>query len=282
MKLSNIKALRRVALPLLRLTATDITMRHPHVPEVRFQLNSFRHKGYWYFSKLREEKTMKLFTSLIEPGTHVVEVGGHIGFISIFFMKLVGPNGRVTVFEPGSNNLPYIRRNLRSASVLGAETGLIEKAVGKHVGEVKFFEDSLTGQNNSAVPAFEGLKRNAEAAFSAITTTERVVPVTTLDSEFKDVKVDFIKIDVEGFEKSVLHGAESLIESQKPVMMVEIQTDEAEIHRLFTSRGWVMFLETGEKVSDASQLRGNVFVLHSSAHSRMLRDVFHVEGGADC
>ena len=278
--LNNIKAFRRILLPLLRMTSRDISIRHPYTPSVRLSLNSFKHKGYWYFGKRREEKTMNLFARLIQPGAHVVEVGGHVGLISIYFMSLVGSNGQVTVFEPGSNNLPYIRRNLIAANKLVAKTNLIEKAVSDYIGETRFFEDPLTGQNNSAVPAFEGLKANAAAAFATATTSERTVKLTTLDSEFKKSRVNFIKIDVEGYKKAVVYGAQEIIENQKPVIMVEIQADEEELFEFFADRGWVMFRETAEKISDASQLRGNIFVLHKTAHALILKSIFHQEIGA--
>jgi len=97
-------------MPLLKATAFDLSIAHPWVPPSRFRLNSFRHKGYWYHGKSRELRTMQLFAKLIRPNDTVAEVGGHIGFISMFFAKLVGDNGRVVVFEPGSNNLPYLRQ----------------------------------------------------------------------------------------------------------------------------------------------------------------------------
>lgn len=55
---------------------------------------------------------MKKFSELISSGDTVVEIGGHIGFISQYFSQLVGEEGKVIVFEPGSNNLQYIKKNI--------------------------------------------------------------------------------------------------------------------------------------------------------------------------
>jgi FkbM family methyltransferase len=49
---------------------------------------------------------------LIRSGETIVEIGGHIGYLSIYLSDLVGPQGRVYVFEPGPNNIPYIRKNI--------------------------------------------------------------------------------------------------------------------------------------------------------------------------
>lgn len=277
MKISRNSVLRRLIMPLLRITAIDMTIRHPHVRKVRISLNSFMHKGYWFHRKLREKNSMYLFSRLIKPGNQVVEVGGHIGFISIYFAHLLGAGGRLTVFEPGANNLPYVRRNIKAALALGPEIKLIEKAVGDRVGEVVFFEESLTGQNNSAVADFEGLKRNANFAFTTVSTSKTFVPMTTLDNEINGI-VDFIKVDVEGFEKFVLLGAKELIERCKPALMVEIQADEVDIFNFFSDRGFLMFSENGLSLMSPPELRGNVFVLHSVAHANALESIFdHIQ-----
>ena len=274
MNISRILVLRKIFLPILQLTAIDITIRHPYVHKVRCSLNSFKHKGYWYFRKNREKATMNLFSLLIKPNAHVVEVGGHIGFISIFFMKLVGSGGRLTVFEPGTNNLPYIKRNIQAASAIGATATLIEKAVGDRIGDVTFYEEALTGQNNSVVKNFKGFEQNAKNSFSKAKTVERMVPMTTLDKTLKDHPVDFIKIDVEGFEKYVLFGADETIDRYKPMLMVEVQADEDDIFNFFRDKGWLMFSDKGIGLLSPAELKENVFVLHEVAHAEVINSVF--------
>lgn len=75
---------------------------------------------------------MELFAELIAPGQHVVEAGGHLGFITADFAKLAGATGQVTVFEPGSSNFPYIRGNIAGFSAVSTLVSitLVEKAVG--------------------------------------------------------------------------------------------------------------------------------------------------------
>ena len=113
--------LRRAVLPLLKWTAIDVGISHPWIPKQRIVLNSFRHKGYWFHGKAREKTSMELFAKLIAADSRVIEVGGHIGFISQYFSHLVGREGKVFVFEPGSNNLPYIRRNIAKLKNISLE-----------------------------------------------------------------------------------------------------------------------------------------------------------------
>lgn len=48
---------------------------------------------------------MKTLAELARPGDTVVELGGHIGYLSVHLAKIVGDDGTVIVFEPGPNNL---------------------------------------------------------------------------------------------------------------------------------------------------------------------------------
>lgn len=271
MKIYRIRALRRIALPLLKIFSRDIKIRHPWVIGRKVFLNSFKHKGYWYHGKNREKNSMKLFGLLIDKGSTVVEIGGHIGFISMFFGHLVGTQGRVFVFEPGSNNLPYIRRNIESGISPGGNViQLIEKAVGAENGVASIYEDSLTGQNNSLVRDFDGLRANVKFSYVKSNVQERLVPVITLDSFLDGKFVDFIKIDVEGFEWSVLRGAAKTIESLQPAVMVEVQANEKEIFYFFKEKGYVLFDQFCIELSSSEFLKNNVFCLHTLNHANFI------------
>jgi FkbM family methyltransferase len=265
MSFYRITLLRKLFLPLLKIFAKDISIQHPWVRRKKVRLNSFKHKGYWFHGKNRERRTMELFSDLIVPGSTVVEVGGHIGFISIYFDHLVGPKGRVFVFEPGSNNLPYIRSNVSGCPGVT----LIEKAVGAKIGVAEFYEDSLTGQNNSLVRDFDGYKQNAKNAFVKSTVQTRSVSVVTLDSILEVRSCDFIKIDAEGYEWGVICGAKETIKSH-PAIMVEVQANEYEIYAFFSNNGYFMFNDSGVELLSPRSLEGNVFCLHKDKHSKYI------------
>ena len=261
-------ALRKIFLPLLEAFSFDFSIKHPWVKGARIKLNSFKHKGYWYHSKNREFQTMKLFEKLISPGNHIVEVGGHIGFISIFFAELAGKRGQVTVYEPGSNNKKYIEYNILNRNEKGqaGTIELIEKAVGAQTGFAPLYEDDLTGQNNSMVRDFDILKQNEKSANKTATINVTNVQVEALDDRFKDKKVDFIKIDIEGYELQALLGARKIMERDKPTIMVEVQASRDEIWNLFSETGYLLFNDDGRRFEDADSLRYNVFALHGEQH----------------
>ncbi len=273
---SEIKLFRRLALPFIKIFAFDFSMAHPWVQGYKILLNSFLHKGYWYFGRDRERKTMVLFGELIENGAHVVEVGGHIGYITAYFAQLCEHEGQVTVFEPGSNNLPYIRQNIEKMSKDQrlARVRLVERAVGPAPGKVEFFEDNLTGQNNSILKNFQGLEDNAKEAFIKAEVNVRTVDLVSLDQAMANSNIDFVKIDVEGFEFGVLEGMQKTVNRLKPIIMVEVQDSEKEILDYFASRGYKIYCENRSEVTETDQMKGNLFCLHAKKHKAELEKVF--------
>lgn len=257
--------LRRRILPWLAVhNPGDITIRNPHTRD-RLRLHSFRHKGYWFHRRRREAATMALFARLVGPGDRVAEVGGHIGFITQYFAHLVGPTGSVVVFEPGPNNLPYLRANTSQLP----QVTVIEEGVGREPGRATFYVEGLTGQNNSFVPHFEGLEVNARAAGVAPEVQPVEVGVTTLDAQFP-APPDFVKVDVEGFELEVLLGARRTLESGRPALMVEVQADHAELRALADELGYVVTDEHGARIDLSPTWAGNSFWLHPDHHGELL------------
>ena len=270
MELYKIPALRKAIIPMLKAFDRDIEVRHPWLDGKRITLSLFKHKGYWYHGKRREKETMLLFSKIIKPNSTIIEVGGHIGFISLWFDNLTRPNGKIFVFEPGSNNLPYIKKNIASHNRIK----LIEKAIGNYVGTVDFYQDSLTGQNNSVVKDFEGYKRNTEFSFVSSDIDKVKVPITTIDTEFKDTKIDFIKIDIEGGEFDAICGAREVLLSYQPVIMIEVQADEEKLYHELLSYGYEFWGLSETKITSYIQLKGNVFCLHKEKHKDLINNLF--------
>lgn len=271
MNLYKLKYFRAVALPLLKKFSFDTNIHHHWVPSAKFKLNTFKHKGYWYHGKSRELNTMILFKDLINENNVVVEVGGHIGYISIFFSHLVSSNGSVVVFEPGTNNLPYITDNIINAPF--ENITIKQVAVGQKEGTATFYEDDLTGQNNSLVRDFDGFKNNSKNSFVDSRVYEKIVKVTTLDLEFENGKVDFIKIDIEGGEWSAILGAEKIIKNQCPILMVEIQADHENIFQFMNDHHYIGFDAQKFIITKSEKLNGNIFWVHKIKHRHLINSI---------
>jgi FkbM family methyltransferase len=256
--------IRPLFLRALRMMARDRTIINPWTGDV-LRLNTFRHKGYWYFGKSREKETMERFAAMIKPGDTVIEVGGHIGFIAQYFAKLVGPSGRLIVFEPGSNNLPYIEANLAGRKHVTLE----RMAVSSEPGEAEFFEDNLTGQNNSLLDDYKGADGVGRTHGMTLVRSKRIVKLTTLADYMSNLSgnVDFLKIDIEGHELAALEGARSVFDRIKAIM-VEVTEQQEAVGNLLAEYGFQFFDPAGNRLPRVTAtFSGNLFAVRERGHS---------------
>ncbi|MGQ9635776.1 MAG: FkbM family methyltransferase [Bryobacteraceae bacterium] len=263
-RIASNRPLRQVLIPLFqRLNPGDITIRHHWTGEA-VRLHAFRHKGYWFYGGEREKRSMLFIRVLIAADDVVLDVGGHIGYMAMYFGSLVGPHGRVFTFEPGTNNLPYIRRNVSHARY--SNVLLVEKAVGAENGFTRFFLEDITGQNNSLLQDYPAFRLNAMSHGLVPRVAECQVQVVTLDSFVEHTRVQprFIKIDVEGAEYLVLRGMQRILAADRPFLMVEITHQSDEVFQVLRHAGYVLLDEQKRTIQAISDLAGagpNFFAL---------------------
>jgi FkbM family methyltransferase len=255
---SGWRSVRRIGLSLLaHANPGDVSIKH-HYTQDRIRLHSFRHKGYWFHGRRREQETMEAFARLVKPGDCVLEAGGHIGYISLYFAQLAGASGSVHVFEPGSNNLPYLWANAAGKPTIS----VIPKGLGHQAGVLPLHLEDLTGQNNSLVPDFAGLASNERYAVKAHV-VEQLVEIVPIDSYVAQAGLvpDFIKVDVEGYEWEVLAGASETLARHRPAMMVEVQSRGPEIARMLHDLGYRLHLPDGREIDEIPLEVVNVFCI---------------------
>lgn len=270
MKYKNMSLIRTIILKLLKATAFDTKIKH-HFTKNKFLLNTYFHKGYWYYGAKREENTIKQFKTWIKPNDFVLEIGGHIGYFTTFYANIVGRNGKVDVFEPSEKNAKYLNSNV---NFLPTQLKKIVTIVNKGAGDIDdvldFYIDPITGQNNSFVKDFKGYFSNRK--FSAEKNTNLVkesVPVIRLDTYFQNTSKfpDFVKIDVEGFEWNVIKGFEETIKKSHPNLMIEIQEDSDKIINFFIENGYTIYNDDMQRIENHDQylnlISPNIFFIYN-------------------
>ena len=261
--------LRRPAIKVLRRwDPGDITIRH-HWTGDRIRLDAYRHKGYWWHGRFRERETITFCQDILSESDTVIECGGHIGYVSLLLSSLVGPTGAVYVFEPGPNNLPYLRHNASCRSNIH----VVERAVGAKTAVLPLYVDDFTGQNNSLVKGYTVVGENSRRARIPIATEPIATEVVTLDEfcQTSHLTPDFVKLDIEGFEIEALRGMPKLLGETIPMLMVELTRDWVEVHDLLSSAGYAGFTDRRTRIDSVHDLpSGNTFWLHPSRHRERL------------
>lgn len=135
---------------------------------------------------------------------HAVDVGAHCG---VWTRVMARCFGKVTAFEPVPKHLECLMRNV------GAEATIYACALGDCEGTVDVDTAVTTVANRYGSEATTMM-----AAVSDLGDLQ--VECRTLDS-FELADVDFIKIDVEGYEPRVIRGAADTIARCRPTIVVE-------------------------------------------------------------
>jgi FkbM family methyltransferase len=145
----------------------------------------------------------------------VIDVGANLGFTALLFAKHVGPAGQIYAFEPSppvyAKLLEVVERNeLRNVRCFNLGCG------------------TAPGRETLLVPASSG---NATIRRSGVhlakTCREISIAIDTLDNLILPLvsRVDFLKIDTEGFEDQVLAGAGEVVARYRPIVYIELSLE---------------------------------------------------------
>jgi FkbM family methyltransferase len=145
----------------------------------------------------------------------VLDIGAHHGLYSLLSSRSVGRKGQVIAFEASPRECRRLGKHVR---LNGCANVRIEPcAVGNKPGAADFYvvDGACDWGNSLRAPAV------SESTYKVR------VEVRTVDDVLQSLgisRVDFIKLDVEGAELSVLHGASRLLSgAARPAILAEVQ-----------------------------------------------------------
>jgi FkbM family methyltransferase len=144
------------------------------------------------------------------------DVGANIGYYT-WLLKSASPGLRAVLFEASPANAELVRATLERNQLPGVE--LIAAGASDHRGDGYLRVDSLAGATSTLDRSTEQTFEEQHFGIRAGTTPIRLVTID--DERSRRLRVDFLKIDVEGHEAAVLEGAQHTILSDQPIIFVE-------------------------------------------------------------
>jgi FkbM family methyltransferase len=170
---------------------------------------------------------VELIEPLCRPGDCVLDIGANVGDWTVSMAARVGPLGKVLAFEP----VPYLAQTIAKTARVNRH-GWVEVhqlALGATDGNTEFSVER-GNSGGSRLGRIEG-------DFSHITVNTLRLD-SFLASRPEIDHIDFVKIDVEGFEDAVLQGARASLARFRPGVLFEsgLETNEQRnsIHDLLT------------------------------------------------
>ena len=150
--------------------------------------------------------------AIVKPGDRVIDVGGHIGFLTCHLARIVGEGGVVYSFEPDPNALARLREAVLVNQL--DQVCIMPIATGEVRGEIEFQAYRDLGFSTAVI-------RPGEANFTLLKV--KSVPLDDLVAEGQvEGPITFVKMDVEGYECSVLDGMRAILDNDRPFVLTEV------------------------------------------------------------
>lgn len=166
-----------------------------------------------YFESDYEQENIRFLSGNCKAGMTVIDIGAHLGLMSVIMAKLVGNTGHVYAFEPTPKTVAIFKDIIKKNKAEQIITP-VNKAVSSFDGEMDFFVDEHEGSNANSLVSRPDKQRSAQK-----------IGVTRLDSfvtEKKLKELDLVKIDAEGSELDVLKGAFDTLKQFRPKVILAI------------------------------------------------------------
>ena len=177
---------------------------------------------------------------LVKQGDKVIDIGANLGYYTCPLADLVGEGGRVYAVEPVPVIFSVLKRNVGKRR----NVELLNYALGEQERTIEMANDSV------ASAGYFGTGRNfvseGELSKDAVRFTAQMQRGSELFGAME--QIDFIKCDIEGYERVVLPELRPLIEKFHPTVLVETDGESRQqMIKMFTELGYSAYMLVGGK-----------------------------------
>ena len=187
------------------------TFRRKKIDSITYDLHLNQWMEYALFFGIKNEDKTALY-NYIKPGYAIIDVGVNFGETLLNFAKLTGNSGMVYGFEP----MPFsYDKCLKNVSLNNFKNIVIENMALSNTSENLVIIDPLNGNSGGTYVSRWKADDIGQIIIASIRLDEYVLQKGIL-------KIDFVKIDVEGYETNVINGALETIKKYRPLLYIEI------------------------------------------------------------
>ena len=172
---------------------------------------------------------------LLRRGDIAIDIGANLGYYTRPMADIVGAEGRVYAVEPVPVIFSVLERNVRGRG----NVSLMNYALGEEDTTIEMANDSV------AEAGYFGTGRNfvseGKLSMQAIRFSAQMRRGSELFGALE--RVDFIKCDIEGYERVVIPQLRPIIERHHPTVLIETdgQTRE-QIIEIFSAMGYKAYM----------------------------------------
>ena len=171
----------------------------------------------------------------LHVGNTFLDIGANVGFYTFLAARLVGDSGRVIAIEPNPKTFLRLRETIEANAI--SNVLALNLALGRERGRLSLFTNPEGGNDTATMVTHDGLA----------SVTVEVFTLDEIAAAHEIERIDYLKIDVDGFEPEVFAGAKGLLNDRK---IKVIQTEFCDywlrrngsspetLHRLITEAGF--------------------------------------------
>lgn len=199
---------------------------------------------YRIFKKKQDAFEISLMKTYIKPGDNVLDIGANIGFYAELLSGIVGENGRVHCFEPDITNFKHLKNSYGNYSNIH----LSNVAVADKAQTLKIYTSKELNVDHRT---YKPDSYDQEIDIKAI----------ALDYYMQGNPVNFIKIDIQGFEMSAVKGMTDILKSNDLKMLSEFWpygmrkagTSVLEYFHFLRQYGFIVYLIENAQLQELSE-----------------------------
>lgn len=158
---------------------------------------------YSAFKKRQDAFEIELLKKYIRQGDCILDIGANIGFYAELLSELTGPDGIVHCFEPDRTNFGHLVKNCGKLR----NVRLNNKAAGPKTEKIKIYTSKELNVDHRTYKPDEY-------------ENEIEIEAMRMDEYMAGKKVDFIKMDIQGFEMQAVQGMTRLLEENTDIKLV--------------------------------------------------------------
>lgn len=155
-----------------------------------------------------EKPETRFFLSAIRPGMTFLDIGANVGYYTALALARIGPKGRVIAVEPDPEAFGYLQRTVAANGE--DRTTVVNKGLAEAPSTLRLYRN-LSNRGDNRFYANDLANGYLEV---------EVARADDLLAGLGIQRVDFIKMDVQGFEGHVLSGLERTIRNSNSLVML--------------------------------------------------------------
>lgn len=201
---------------------------------------------YPYFKRKQDQQDIALMHQHIKKGDVVLDIGANIGFYTKILADLVGETGKVYAFEPDKTNFQHLQKNAGHLQ----NVVFFNKAVSDKTGIITLYQSDLLNVDHKTY-ATENYTSKTE------------IDCVAIDDVIPNHKVDFIKIDIQGYEYFAFKGMTEVFKQNNelkiitefyPLGLHNAKIDAVEFFNLLWENNFIVYKNENNHTEEFSTL----------------------------